>query len=318
MMKLQEGTTGMTDRRIANLVIAGVPKAATSSLFDYLAQHPDICGSDEKELGYFNHYSEWRNQGPPPPLDEYARHFDHCAGERYLLEATPTYCYAGRPVITALRQVLGEPKIIITLRDPVDRLWSAYTFQHAVGHNAHVDSFPEYLEMVERHRDEGRRLVPGDGLHGLHIGFYADYLGDWFDEFGDDLRIVFVEDLRRDPHAVVRGLCDWLAIDTDVVSTLDLGARNVTTPPRSRRLAKAARSLKRRGEQLHLLPAAAQPRLRSAYARFNAGELTERMDPEMRRHVEDVYRESTKLTADLLTARGYRDLPAWLRAGSAA
>ena len=41
----------MGESRVANLVIVGVPKAATSSLFAYLAQHPDICGSDEKELG---------------------------------------------------------------------------------------------------------------------------------------------------------------------------------------------------------------------------------------------------------------------------
>ena len=60
----------MTESRVANLVIVGVPKAGTGSLFAYLAQHPDVCGSDEKEIGYFNHYSPWRRMGPPPPIEE--------------------------------------------------------------------------------------------------------------------------------------------------------------------------------------------------------------------------------------------------------
>jgi hypothetical protein len=308
----------MSSGRIANLVIAGVPKAATGSLFAYLAQHPDICASDEKETGYFNHYSPWRHQGPPPPLETYARHFAHSAGERYALEATPTYCYAGRPVVTAIRTVLGEPKIIITLRDPTERLWSAYTFQHSVGNNADLGSFEHYVEVLEKRRLEGGALVPGDGLHGLHIGFYADYLGDWLDEFGHDLRVVFVEELRSDPPAVVGQLCTWLGIDTGAAASLDLGARNVTGHPRSRRLARAARSLKRRGERLSLLPSAAQGRLRPVYDRLNSGKLGEHLDPALRRHVEEIYQESNRTTAQILGAHGYRDLPAWLRVRSAA
>ena len=120
----------MRKGRIADLVIAGVPKAGTGSLFAYLAQHPDICASDEKETGYFNHYNPQRHTGPVPPLEEYARHFAHWKGERYALEATPTYSYGGRPVISAIRSVLGQPKIIISLRDPAERLWSAYRAAH--------------------------------------------------------------------------------------------------------------------------------------------------------------------------------------------
>jgi hypothetical protein len=308
----------MNSGRVANLVIAGVPKAGTGSLFAYLAQHPDICGSDEKETGYFNHYNPRRHAGPPPPIEDYARHFAHGSGERYALEATPTYSYGGQPVITAIRKVLDQPKVIIALRDPAERLWSAYTFQRSLGNITDIGSFEQYLKIVEKRRRDGRDLVPGDHLHGLYIGFYANYLGDWLDEFGEDLRVVFAEDLRRDPGAVVEGLCAWLAIDTDVVASLDLGARNVTRHPRSTRLAKAAYSLKRRGDRLNLLPPAARERLRRAYVQLNAGEMAERLDPAVRRHVEDIYQDSNRATARLLAAHGYSDLPAWLRTDSAA
>jgi hypothetical protein len=309
----------MASGRVANLIIAGVPKAGTGSLFAYLAQHPDVCGSDEKETGYFNHFNPRRYTGTPPPIEVYARHFAHSAGEKYALEATPTYSYGGRPVIAAIRSVLGSPRIIISLRDPVERLWSAYTFQRSVGNNAGIGSFSEYLDALATRRRDGSDLVPKDGLHGLHIGYYADYIGDWLDEFGEDCRIVFAEDLRRDPRGVVHGLCGWLGIDTAVVASLDLGTHNVTRHPRSPRLAQTARSLKRRGERLNLLPPAAHRQLRRAYDRLNAGgELSERFDPALRRRVEGLYRQSNEDTARILAAHGYADLPAWLPAASVA
>ncbi len=307
----------MSESRIADLVIAGVPKAGTGSLFAYLAQHPDICASDLKETGYFNHYNPQRHTGPVPPIEVYARHFAHADGERHALEATPTYSYGGRPVIQAMRTVLGKPRIIISLRDPADRLWSAYRFQRSVGNNVRIGSFEEYLGILEQRHRDGIQPVPRDGLHGLRIGFYADYLGDWLDEFGDDLRVVFLEDLKRDPRAVITTLCAWLGIDTGVVASLDAEPRKVTQHPRSTLLAAAARRVKRRSERL--LPPSAQRGLRRAYAQVNSGgELSERFDPELRRHVQGIYQESNLATARLLAERGYQDLPEWLRVSSPA
>jgi hypothetical protein len=309
---------GPSDGRVANLVIAGVPKAGTGSLFAFLEQHPDICGSDEKETGYFNHYNPHRRSGPVPPLETYAAHFAHCSGERYALEATPTYSYGGPPVITAIRRVLGEPRIIITLRDPADRLWSAYTFQRSLGTLSGIDSFDEYLDVVSSKRRDVHDLVPRDGLSGLYIGFYADYVGAWLDEFGSDLRIVFAEDLRRDPQGVLTDLCSWLDIDTDVVASFDLGSHNVTRHPRSRSLARVADVVRRGVDRLGVVPRPLRTRARKAYLKVNSGgTLDERFEPEQRRRVEGIYAESTRTLAELLAGHGYEDLPAWLRVGPA-
>ncbi len=45
---------GRTSARVPNLVIVGVVKSGTTSLFNYLSQHPDICPSDVKETRYFD------------------------------------------------------------------------------------------------------------------------------------------------------------------------------------------------------------------------------------------------------------------------
>src|SRR4051812_35809281 len=77
-------TTGHTGR-FPNLLIAGVSRAGTTSMFHYLGQHSEICTSDVKELRYF---TPLRYGEPLAPVDTYTGHFQGCLGRRYALEAT--------------------------------------------------------------------------------------------------------------------------------------------------------------------------------------------------------------------------------------
>jgi hypothetical protein len=300
--------------RLPNLLVVGVPKAGTGSLFAYLSQHPDVCGSDEKEVGYFNFFNPRRHTGPPPPLDDYRAHFAHCAGERYAVEATPTYSYGGRPVIDAIQATLPAVKVVISLRDPVQRLWSAYTFQRELGNEQRP--FGAYLDACEGRSRDGSDLVPHDHHHGLYIGYYTDYVPLWLDAFGPDLKVVFADELSGDPGTVMRDLFRWLDLEDTVA--VDLAVRNRTHHPRSTRAARLAYSVKRAGERWGLLPGGVRGRLRRVYLRANEGSPPAAMSEEDRRRAEELYRESTEETARVLSAHGYTRLPAWLRAGAPA
>jgi Sulfotransferase domain len=302
---------------LPNLLVIGVPKAGTGSLFAYLSQHPDICPADEKEVGFFNYYNPLRHTGPVPPLADYRRHFAHWNGERYAFEATPTYSYGGRPVIEAIQRTLDRPRIILTLRNPVDRLWSAYTFQRELGNLTDFPSFEDYLAACRRRRRDGSDLVPHDHLHGLYIGYYEDYVPLWLDAFGDDIRVIFTEELNHDPVAVVGGVFGWLDLDGDTARSLDLAPRNRTNHPRSVRAARAAYSVKRLAERHQRLPLRIREPLRKVYQRANSGRAPKSMSPELRREVEALYRESNERTAAALRSRGYQDLPSWLTASAA-
>lgn len=303
--------------RLPNLLIVGVPKAGTTSLFEYLSQHHDVCASDEKELGYLNYFNprRWGSGRPQPPTEAYARHFSHAEGQRFAMEATPSYSYGGQPVIDGVKQVLTDPKIILMLRDPVARLWSAYTFQRSLGNLPGVRSFEQYLDACECRRLEGTDLDRGSRLQGLSIGFYADYVGLWLDAFGDRIRIVFAEHLAHDPRAVLADLFRWLEIDDHHAATVDVLARNVTVHARSPRLATAVYSLKRAGDRMGLLPAGVRESLRRGYLRVNSGEPAERLERQARERVESIYRSSTEQTASMLAEHGYANLPSWLRIG---
>lgn len=308
----------MAPSRLPNLLVIGVPKAGTGSLYGYLSQHPEMCASDEKEVGYFNYFNPSRRQGPVPPLEDYRKHFSHCRGERYAFEATPTYSYGGQPVIDGIRSTLERPRIVLSLRNPVDRLWSAYTFQRELGNFTQFRGFEEYVSACEQRRREGTDLVPRDHMHGLYIGLYAEFVPLWLDAFGEDIRVIFTDDLTRDPHEVVRELCRWLDIDDQVVTGLDLAPRNRTQHPRSTRAARIVYSVKRSAERRGALPSAVREPVRRAYQRLNRGAPPKAMTPEVRRHVEELYRASNEETARALAAHGYTSLPEWLALGTPA
>lgn len=295
---------------LANLLIAGVPKAGTTSLYWYLAQHPEICPADVKEVRYFKPLltEGWELSS----LDTYRRHFAHCAGERYRLEATPSYCYGGERLLEAIQSILPRPRIIITLRDPLRRLWSAYTFQRTRGNLPGIDSFESYLSACEAQRETGPKIIAGSHFNGLSIGFYDEYLGRWLDRFGDDVEIVFAEHLAEDPGAVIARICSWLSIDEAVAHDFDYGARNKTAHARNTRLSRTAHIISKKTEGLLRQTPALRRGLREAYARINTGSLGESLDPETADRVQRQYIASNRGVATMLRARGYEHLPPWL------
>src|SRR5205823_10764874 len=63
--------------------------------------------------------------GEPGPIASYEAYFSRCCdAQPYAVEATPSYCYGGPRLVGGIRDTLEHPRIIIILRDPVDRLWS--------------------------------------------------------------------------------------------------------------------------------------------------------------------------------------------------
>ena len=299
-----------TNAALPNLLIVGVPKAGTGSLFAYLKQHPDICGAAEKEIGYFTPLR--LDGGALPPVSEYVRFFSQCGEQRYRMEATPSYCFGGRAVRRAISEVLQRPRCVIILREPVDRLWSAYTFQRSLGHLA-VSSFEEYVsKCAEQHRTNDR-IVPGTHLNGLSIGFYEDYVPAWLDEFGSGVHVLFFDQLASDPRAVVAETCRWLAIDDAHVGSIDLSVRNRTVHPRSVATARVVSRLKSRaGDTLEWSPLL-RTALRNMYFRLNRSpRLREGLDPNTRERLEAGYAASNAVVAEALRRHGYSDLPTWL------
>jgi hypothetical protein len=297
--------------KLPNLLIAGVTKAGTTSLYAYLVQHPSICGSDGKGTGYFEplRYGD----GRLPPTREYERHFRHCGGEPYRLEATLSYCHGGHRMIEAIEGVLDEPRIILSLRDPVGRLWSSYKMKKSKVRLARGETFESFLDTCEELLGTDQdRLPENEVYHSLRAGLYADFVPQWMDAFGDRLRVVFFEHLAEDPAVVVGGLCRWLGIDATAVDSFDYTVRNETVLHRSERLRTAAKAVNAASWRL-LRP---RPRLyglvRKSYERVNGRPFEEQISGESRRRLQGFYSSSNQALAQYLEDHGYGAFPGWL------
>lgn len=107
--------------RLPNLIVAGAPKCGTSSLFSWLAAHPEVCGSYPKEPYYFmdvatplfHPEANYDYHG----LNRYASFFRHCSPQaKVLLEATPHYMY--QDALNFFASLNPQPQIIFVLRKP--------------------------------------------------------------------------------------------------------------------------------------------------------------------------------------------------------
>ena len=103
----------------ANLILAGVGKAGTTSLYWYLSQHPDICASPVKETRYFLPLSEVEQGNEQlAPIDTYEAYFRGCGGERYRMEATPHYFHGGARLAQGVSSVCPDARVVLTLEGP--------------------------------------------------------------------------------------------------------------------------------------------------------------------------------------------------------
>ncbi len=227
---------------LPDLIICGVPKAATSSLFDWIAAHPDASGTIEKETYFFVdpgthmyradcHVSRGLESYGAlfPPL----RPTDRAPLVR--LEATPGYIYS-KTALEHIPDLPNAPKCLFVLREPVSQIRSLYAyFQGNWNWIPAGMSFADYLAAVEA----GMSDFKGNELarNALGNAEYVKFLEAWRSRLGPDrMKILLFEDLRADPRAVTQEVARWVGLAPEFYADFGFDAQNETYVPRSRLL----------------------------------------------------------------------------------
>jgi hypothetical protein len=299
--------------RLPNLIIAGVAKGGTTSLYRYLAQHPDICASQNKELRYFDavRYGE-----PVLPLSSYAEQFQHWAGEPYRMEATPGYFSGGSPVAGAVCASLEEPRVLISLRDPVDRCWSWYRFVRGRARIPKDMRFADYIDVCEQLRARGvDGLRENQAFVALRGGCYDEWYDSWRELLGDRLHVEFFDDLVEDPPRVTRRVLRWLGLDDRPVEGFRFTVENRSVQYRSKRVLKAALVLQRRGERFFERHVDLKRRLAKAYYNVNRQPDQDVLEPALRERLVAFYAPHNARLAASLRGSGITRFPPWLPDG---
>ncbi|UJS18251.1 MAG: sulfotransferase domain-containing protein [Candidatus Jettenia sp.] len=294
-----------------NVIIAGVTKGGTTSLFSYLSRHPEICSSHIKETCYF---LPLRYGNELSPIDEYLRYFKHYKNEKYILEATPGYFYGSKTIPQRIYKELGKVKIIIIFREPVSRLFSFYKASKGIMLIPKEMLFDEYVGLCKDHIEMGKSSpIEKDTLYrGIKEGFYSNYLEDWYAYFGDSLKIVFFEHLKDNPLLFMRELCDWLEIDSHIYPSEQFTVENRSAFYRNKFLHKIGIYTNKKLELLFRKLPGLKPVLRGLYYSVNESSFEEGILPDTRSSLESLYAPHNENLLNMLSKKGYKEMPDWL------
>ena len=308
-----------TGRKLPDFFIVGAPRSGTTTLYSCLSRHPRIFMPAEKEPTFF---LAW---GEPPfykdsrfrrhvshviyQVDDYLRLFRAARESDIIGEASALYLHGYRTVIPNIRRMFGYKsrglKIIISLRNPVDRAWSHYCLKRS-----HLEEHLDFAEAIEPETIHGRRrhrLMPSFDYTGA--GMYSDAVNAYLENF-QNVKILLLEDIAKDLDGTISALCAYLGLETNGAraKTARWNASGLPKNEGSRQLANFLfRSSVLKSVLKPLLPRRFRWRLK-----FSMGERLfskQPLDGETRRKLLGFYRDDILRLEKLIG----RDLQHWLR-----
>lgn len=250
------------------LIVGGAEKAGTTSLYGYLAAHPEVCASLSKETDYFRRAN--------PDRDQYLEQFPPIAdGQRLRLESSPGYLAEAEVVAPAIARVVPDAMLAFVLRDPIDRLRSCHRFYLSRLHlpaETSADAFAELCLLYDRDAEAARRSgIATWHLNALARGRYESALAE-FKKHLPDSRIMLIDyrDLSRDPREVVQRIAAFCGVDPGFFARYVFERENVSFTARSRLLQRVAVAVNDRLQPVWRRYPAVKRRLLSAYKSLNA------------------------------------------------
>jgi hypothetical protein len=265
-----------TAGRLPNLIIIGAAKAGTTSFHNYLDTHPEIAMSELKELRYFI---------DPEYVDRlgwYRSQFDTSA--KIAGESSTMYTRSPAMPGTAERMadLVPDTKLIYLVRDPIDRAIASYLEERFHG----LD--PRSVEEAFADLDDPYNPY-------LAASRYAEQLSPYLEHFGrDQLLILSLTDLERDPGAVLEQTFRFLGVDP--THRVDTGERHNAGAAKWE-YGKFSGRLRRSfvGKIVHNLPPGARTAIRMR-ARRLLSKPVERpeLSPELRERIADVLAPDAK------------------------
>lgn len=159
-----------------NLFIVGAPRCGTTTLHDVLGQHPDIFMSRVKEPHFLSSYDfpaiEREVLGVINDSSEYLRLFE--AGQDRMLRGESSSYYLSDPhAATNIRSVAPGAKVIVILRDPIER-----AFSHYLIYERRAKQRSSFLETITEQIENPRSISPIYNL--VELGRYASHLKRYF------------------------------------------------------------------------------------------------------------------------------------------
>lgn len=307
---------------LPNFFMVGAAKSGTTAVNEYLNQHPDIFMSPIKEPFHFILNGEPLDYNGPrdreilgrmatPNRARYEALFNGASKKHKAIgEATTQYLYVDHAA-QAIHDAIPDAKILIMLRNPVDRAFSSWVHMLRDGRETY-ENFEDALSQ-----EPARIAANWEPLwHYGSASYYTESVKRYYDLFGAEQVGVFLhDDLKLDAPKLLYQICQFLGVDDSFRP--DTSTRyNVSGVPKNGMLHSIQTALLSPDNPVKAVVKPLLPkRLRHQALHSVVGKIREvnfekrRLSPEMRVRLIARYRSDILRTQDLID----RDLSAWLR-----
>jgi len=201
-----------------NFFIVGVAKAGTTSLYAWLKQHPKVFMPALKEPHFFSSDLVKTPRFVVKSEEQYLRLFANAVGFKAIGEASASYFPFGEVVARRIKGKIPHAKIIVLLRDPVERAYADYLM---------------YLRTGREWRPFYEALLHSP-LSRVYIQPYAKPLQEWLEVFGrQQVLVLMFEELKENPRGLLSKVARFLEIDEGLMKGIRLFLENPGGTPRN-------------------------------------------------------------------------------------
>lgn len=189
----------------------GVEKAATSWIFACLYEHPEIC-IPIKEIDFFSDSEKWKKG-----IATYQQIFhERCSNNTFQGEFSTSY-FSHPKVANRIKQYFPKTKLLVCLRNPVDRAYSNYRNDIMAGTIPKEMNFKKALKAKDYYLDQGR---------------YKKQFEKYFKcFFKDQFYIMIYEDIAKNPQEFIQNLFRFLKVDDTFIPASLTKKINVSRTP---------------------------------------------------------------------------------------
>jgi hypothetical protein len=224
-------------KTLPNFFIVGAARSGTTSLDRYLNQHPEIYITPKKETHFFASEDLPLCLGPGDDRltrllirdeDEYAQLFARVTGAKTIGESSAFYLsFPG--TAERIATTIPDAKILIILREPVERAYSSYMFMVRDGRE--TLGFEEGLSKEEERKQQSYEPI----WWYKELSLYYKQVKHYLDVFGiERVKVLLFEEFCTNPGKVLHDVFNFLKVNEDVA--IDTSVRyNVSGSPKSHR-----------------------------------------------------------------------------------
>lgn len=211
-----------------NFLIIGAAKSGTTSLYEYLKQHPQIWMSSVKETNFFALEGEllkfcgsgdqnYINKFSITKIEDYLKLFQGVENKIAIGEASPLYLY--HPMASRrIQHYIPDAKLIVILRNPVDRAYSSFLHLVRDGREP-LRNFAQALQEEEVRICNNWEHI----WHYQQMGFYYIQLNRYFNTFSrQQIRVYLFEDFITNPVYMLKDIFQFLGVDDSFIPNLSI------------------------------------------------------------------------------------------------